>query len=111
MIVVHQRRRICSGLPASNAAIATSCHTSGNGGCAYDCSADEENLLANSCHTSGSGGCACYWDAEEENLFGIACQQRCDSHFPSCIRKWWLRLFLGCRGGDFVRDGPPATLQ
>ena len=35
-------------------------------------------------------------------------QQRCDSHFLSYIRKWWLRLWFWCRG-VFVRDKPPAT--
>jgi hypothetical protein len=43
-----QRRRICPGRPASNAAIATSCYA------------------------SGSGVYACYCGAEEENLFGTA---------------------------------------
>ena len=87
LVIVVQRRRICSGLPASIAAIATSCHT------------------------SGSGGCACFWDAEEEILSVTARQQRCDNHFLSYIRKWWLRSLLGCSGGEFVRDGPPATLN
>jgi hypothetical protein len=87
LVIGMQRRRICLGRPASNAAIATSCHT------------------------SGSGGCACFWDAEEEILSGTARQQCCDNHFLSYIRKWWLRLFLGCSGGKFVRDSPPATLN
>jgi hypothetical protein len=87
LVIGMQRRRICSGRPASNAVIATSRHT------------------------SGSDGCACYWDAEEEILSGTARQQRCDNHFLSYIMKWWLRSFLGCSGGEFVRDGPTATLN
>ena len=55
LVIGMQRRRICLGRPASNAAIATSCHT------------------------SGSGGCACFRDAVVENLFGTARQQRLTS--------------------------------
>jgi hypothetical protein len=41
----------------------------------------------------------------------MAHQQRCDSHFLSYISKWWLRLSLGCRGGEFIRNDSPARLR
>ena len=50
--------------------------------------------IATSCHTSESGGCGCDCGTEEENLFGTAHQQSCNSNFLSYIRKWRLRLWL-----------------
>ena len=68
--VVQSRRRFCLGQLTSNAVIATSCHTTGSGGCACICGAEEQREL----------------------FRRTACQQPCDSHFLSYTRKWWLRI-------------------
>ena len=57
-----------------------------------------------SCRTSGSGGCACYCGAEEF-LFKSTCQQCCNSHFLSYIRKWWLHLVAVLHWDEFPMLG------